>query len=109
METAVSYVNGAATRDTPVEAVAAHDLLREEMPASRSDTVKLPTWLIGTLVGMAVTFLGQFGATLYQVGQWHANQQNMNAQIEELKHEIARQRDEISALRVELASSPKSK
>lgn len=108
METAVSYVNGAAKRDTPVTPVVP-DLLREEMPASRSDTVKLPTWLIGTLIGMAVTFLGQFGATLYQVGQWHANQQNMNAQIEELKHEIARQRDEISALRVELASSAKSK
>lgn len=104
----VSYVNGAAKRDTPVAPVAP-DLLREEMPASRSDTVKLPTWLVGTLIGMAVTLFGQFGATLYQAGQWQANQQNMNAQIEELKREIVQQRDEISALRVELASSPKSK
>lgn len=100
MDAAVQYVNGAAiTRDAPIEALASEP---KDM-AARTEAVKLPTWLIGTLIGMAVTFLGQFGATLYQAGQWHANQENMSTQIQELQREIARQREEISALRVALA------
>lgn len=102
MTATVQYVNGAAKRDTPTGALLAPDLSTNDMPA-RAETVKLPTWLIGTLIGMAVTFLGQFGATLYQVGQWHANQTNMSAQIQQLQQEIARQREEISALRVQIA------